>query len=163
MDLFLNIRISFSSLISGLIILSLEISLRLSLLFFPQLVIMVVMLGFGVEFIKGPLLKVLWLLVCSLVASLIEVCSPFVVTSSCSQRLLLEVSNQISVVLGHRSKVGGEVKQVFGLNISSSVVLALSINISSVEELLVKHHNYLLFSFTNHSSSESEGDELSEG
>lgn len=109
MDLFLNIRISFSSLISGLIILSLEISLRLSLLFFPQLVIMVVLLGFGVEFIKGSLLKVLWLLVCSLVASLIEVCSPFVVTSSCSQRLLLEVSNQISVVLGHRSKVGGEV------------------------------------------------------
>ena len=73
--------------------------------------------------------------------------------SLCKQRLDL-------VRLLELSEAHGQVEQMLGVHVGSSVHFAVAIDAVSVQELVVEHHNDLLVCFPHNSTSVAEGDEL---
>lgn len=69
------------------------------------------------------------------------------------ERLLLEFLSGLIVLFHESSKLSRDVEEVLRGNLSPSVLLTMSIDIGSMEELFIEHHDDLGISFTNNCSS----------
>lgn len=74
---------------------------------------------------------------------------------------LLELFNSLIILFGQSSKFSRQVQHEAWKNLSSSIHLAMSINVTTMQELIIKHDNQLWISFTNDDSSGSEWNVLS--
>lgn len=76
------------------------------------------------------------------------------------QGLLEELLGFGEVVLTQSRNLPAHVQKMVWIHLGSPVLLAVTMNIVSVQELLVKHHDARCFRLAHHCASRSEGDEL---
>lgn len=84
------------------------------------------------------------------------------IRSTTLQRLFGELLDRKSFFLWNRRKCLGEIQKIFWKYLGSFVVLTVTINVITIQELFIKHHNNLRLRFTHYSSSETKWDVTSQ-